>query len=130
MVPPTDTEPWSAVLVTTTSADVWTAVDWMTVLLAVLGSGLAEASKAVLLIVVPAGTFALTWTTSVNTCGPELAARVVREAVTTPKLPTGGVATVQPAGAVSDTNVVFVGSESFNCTVSASLGPAFATVTV
>ena len=56
-MPPTATEPWSAVLVTTTSADVWTVVGWMTVLLAGLGSGLAEASAVVLLSTVPAGTF-------------------------------------------------------------------------
>src|SRR5262245_31906926 len=102
----------------------------MTVLLPGLGSGLPEARAAVLLIVVPPATFALTRTTSVNTCGPALAARLVQEAVTAPKPPTGGVATVQPAGAVRETNVVFPGMASFNCTASASLGPAFATVTV
>src|SRR5262249_22161587 len=101
----------------------------MTVLLAGLGS-LAETAAAVLLRTVAEVTFEFTRTTSVQTCGPALAAKVAREAVTTPLPPTGGVVTDQPAGAASETNVVFVGRASFNCTVSASLGPALVTVRV
>src|SRR4051794_12555200 len=102
----------------------------MTVLLAGFESGPAEPIVAVLLIEVPAARLALTRTKSVNTCGPALAVSVVRAAVMTPVLPTGGVVTAQPAGAVSETKVVFADSESFNCSVTASLGPAFVTVSV
>src|SRR5437660_347403 len=97
----------------TRSADVWTAVDWMTVLFVGLGSGPAEPTVAVLLRVVPPATLALTRTTSMKTWAPAAAGKVLRTAVTTPLLPTGGVVTVQPAGAVRETKVVFVDSESF-----------------
>jgi hypothetical protein len=100
------------------------------VLLPGFGSFVAVLTFAVFAIDVFCPTLPPTRTTRVNVWAPLPAARLVRVAVTVPVPPAGGVVTVQPAGAVNDTNVVLVGMTSLSATVTASLGPAVCTVIV
>src|SRR2546423_126437 len=99
---------------------------------------------AVLLITVPAGVSALTFTTRMNVAVAPLAnasaaavtlpgavapaASVARLAVTVPVSPAAGVVRVNagPLSWVKDANVVFAGMASVIVTLRASLGPAFA----
>ena len=53
-----------------------------------------------------------------------------RVQVAVPVPPTGGVVHVQPAGAASETNVVFAGTLSVSETLVAALGPALFSVMV
>src|SRR2546423_1145685 len=82
---------------------------------------------AVLLITVPAGVSALTFTTRMNVALAPLA-NVSRLAVTVPVSPAAGVVRVNagPLSWVKDANVVFAGMASVIVTLRASLGPAFA----
>jgi hypothetical protein len=96
-------------------------------LLAALGSGVPELIVAVFVIVEPTGAPELTCTTSVN-IADDAAMRVGVVAITVPLPPTAGALTVQPAGAVNDTNVVFAGVTSVSETAVASLGPLFVAV--
>jgi hypothetical protein len=70
---------------------------------------------------VPGATSELTCTTSVNKSSvtPKLAFVQVTVSVA----PTAGAEQDQPAGEVSDTNVVFAGIASFKVTFSAASGP-------
>src|SRR5207244_1427226 len=109
---PARTGSGASTFVTATSATVWTVVVCVAELLAVFGSGLVESTVAVLLSVAPPGVLELTRTTNVKTCGPAVLARMPRAADTVPVPPAGGTVVAQPAGAVNETNVVFVGRGS------------------
>jgi hypothetical protein len=89
-------------------------------------SEVTEETVAVFVIVPLA--LVLTITTSVKTELPGASDAAVQEMV--PFAPTAGVVHVQPAGDVSDTNVVPAGSVSDIATVAALLGPALLTVMV
>jgi hypothetical protein len=78
----------------------------------------------VIMPLVPASTL----TMSVNTAPPTASEAVEQDTV--PVDPTAGVVHDQPAGDVSDTNVVLAGSVSDNATVAALLGPALLTAIV
>ena len=89
------------------------------VLLVVLASVVVVVTLAVLVIVVFPAVPGLTLTTSVNVA-EAVAARLGLVTVMVPVPPTLGVVGVQPAGAVNDTNVVFVGIVSCSDTVLAA----------
>jgi hypothetical protein len=92
-----------------------------------LRSAVPELIVAVFVMIEPTGAPELTCTTSVNVAG-DAAIRVGFVAITVPLAPTAGAVTVQPAGAVKDTNVVFAGVRSVMETPVASLGPLFVAV--
>jgi hypothetical protein len=98
-------------------------------LFAVEDSVVEVETVAVLLMTVALGTAQLTFTTSVNTALAP-AARLGLVAVTMPVPPTGGVITVQSAGAVNDTKVVLVGMVSESETLAAAAPPELVTVIV
>src|SRR5262245_22491010 len=112
-----------------TSAETATVV----VVVAELFAGVVSVGDATLdvfVIVVPLAVELPTLTTRVNVCGPLPAASVVRALITIPVQPTVGVVFDQPAGEVSETNVVPAGIASVSFTVWASLGPALFTTIV
>src|SRR2546430_17347660 len=86
---------------------------------------------AVLLIVVPLGVFALTFTTRLKLALAP-AANVAIAHVTVPVPPAAGLVQVNagPLICATDTNVVFAGVASLSEAFWASLGPAFATLIV
>lgn len=114
--------------VTERSADAATVVVATPLLSAGLGSLVADAAVAVLLITLPAVTAASTCTTSVNAALPMANVAFVQETV--PLLPSAGVVQLQPPGAASETNVVPLGKVSVKVAVVAALGPALLAVIV
>ena len=83
-----------------------------------------------MLIVVPSAVPAVTFTTRVKTLeAPEASEALVNVTVPVPPAGTESVR-VQPAGVVTDTNVVFVGTASESDKDCASLGPLLVTVIV
>jgi len=68
-----------------------------------------------------------TFTTSVMTAEPP-EARPAAVQLTAPVPPTAGAVQAHPAGALTDTNVVFGGVDSARATLTAALGPLFVTV--
>jgi hypothetical protein len=95
-------------------------------LLAALGSVVADLTAALFVITVAGGVAKFTRTTSVNVAlAPK--ARLGFVAVAVPVPPTGGVVTLQPAGAVSDTNVELAGITSVTLTLAAGCGPVLPT---
>src|SRR5215213_12026557 len=106
------------------SAEALTVVLAEPVLLVGLESGVELVAVAELLMVLPARTFAPTWTTIVKLgAAPAVAVALAKETVPVP--PTAGAVVVHPAGAVAETNVVPAGRVSERPTLCASLGPAF-----
>lgn len=103
-----------------------TTVGAVAELLALLGSGVALAIVAVLLRL-PATVGRMT---RVNVAAGAPEARVAMVHVTVPPAPTAGVVQAQPAGEVSDWNVVFAGSMSVIVSIEAGDGPALVTVIV
>ena len=71
------------------------------------GSGGTDCTEAVSLIVVSQGTFEFSLTTSAKFADPFASVATLQVIVPVP--PTAGVVQVQPAGEVSDWNVVFAG---------------------
>src|SRR5438270_431100 len=107
-----------------TSAWKLTVVVALAELLPGVGSGVAEAAVAVLVITVPVAVLASTWTTIMKAAVSPLGS--VARANTIVPVPPTGVASVrdQPAGTLAATKVVCVGSGSLTVTVCASSGPA------
>src|SRR5205823_448804 len=110
-------------------ADVATVLSTVKALSAVVVSLVVLLTLAVLLMVEPLASLALTWTTRVKVALAP-AARVVSVAVTVPVPPAGGVVAVNPAAGVKDTKVVPVGTASVSCTAWALEGPALVRVMV
>ena len=82
-----------------------------------------ELALAVFEIIVPLGTPAFTMTTRVNVAVALLAKDGMVQTIL-PVPPTGGTAEqFQPPGAASETNVVFVGTVSYNPFGAAAAGP-------
>src|SRR5438132_84560 len=93
-----------------------------------LGSVVAEAAVAVLVIIVPLAVLASTLTTTVNDSVSPYGA-VARAKTRVPVPPTAMLSVRdQPAGKDADTKVVWAGSGSLTVTVCASFGPALAKV--
>src|SRR6187200_1638995 len=110
MLPPATTVAAPAVFVTARSArSAVTVVVAVTLLLPGVGSAVADATVAVLVMTVPPAVAAPTFTTSVNEALAPLASEGLVE-VTVPVPPTAGVVDVHPAGAVNETNVVPAGT--------------------
>ncbi len=124
---PEATEVGDAVLVVTRSA--WVAVATTSAAVAALfdvfGSEIAELTTAVSLIAVPAAVPTFTLRATVNVADPT--AKLGSVQVIVPEVPTAGVMQDQPAGIVTDWNVVFPGVVSVRVAVVAVLGPALAT---
>lgn len=118
-----------AILETPTSAAVVTVVVAVAVLLAGFGSDVADTTAAEFVTVVPFAVLGLTRTTKVKVAEAPFANEPV-VAVTFPVPPTGGVVVAQPAGALSETNVVLAGPASVSDTFAALAGPALAAVIV
>ena len=107
-MPPTVSGSGASASVTERSADAATVVVAVAALLAGVGSVVADEIVAVLPSV-PAAVAASTCTTSVNAAVPIANAAFVQDTV--PPAPMAGVVQLQPAGDVSDTNVVPAGNE-------------------
>lgn len=123
---PAGTESGVPVLVTAISPDPLVVVVVAAVLLAGVGSGVGDEALAVLVIVVPAAVPGLTRTTRVIAAGvPVERLPVVHETLPVP--PTAGDVQVQPLGAVTERNVVLVGTASVSVTLAALLGPLLVT---
>src|SRR5829696_40711 len=99
------------------------------VLLPRLGSGVVLDTVAEFEMAELSGASWSTRATSVKTAVAP-GAIVLAEQSIEPPLPTAGVVQIQPAGAVSERNVVNCGRMSTRRTFAASPGPAFVTVTV
>src|SRR5207253_7462935 len=117
--------------VTARSARVCTVVEAVPVLFPGVGSVVALAAVAELLMVAPLAVLALTLTTMVKTAVSP-AATVAFEKTTLPVPPTAGADVLQPLPVVTlaDTNVVLAGTASVTVTVCASLGPLLQRLTV
>lgn len=111
-------------VVTTTGL---TVVNAVAVLLPGVGSDVEDDTFTVFVMTVPIVVPAVTWTTIVKTA-LELLTIEGLVAVKVPVVPTAGVVTVHPPGAITDTNVVLAGSVSVTDTAAASFGPALVTV--
>lgn len=114
-----------AVLVTPRSAEVATVLVFVAVLLAGSGSAVDELAEAVFEIVEPPGAAAFTFTTSVNAAVASANDELLQ--LTVPGAPTAGVVHDQPAGDVSETNVVPAGNASLRVALCAGFGPLFVT---
>jgi len=97
--------------------------------LAWFGSLVVLETDAVLLIIVPSTTLALTFTTSVKVAVAP-AARLAMLQLTVPVPPTIGVlhVNVSPVFWVNERNVVLAGTVSLSATLAASFGPGLVTV--
>ena len=106
------------------SAEVWTVVVAVPVLLAGVGSVVELAAVAEFVIVAPLAVLELTFTTIVKTAVSP-AATVPLEKTTLPVPPTAGELVLHqvPVVTTADTNVAFAGTASVTVTVWASLGP-------
>src|SRR5206468_684169 len=113
--------------VTDRSACIAIVVDAIAVLFPLAGSAVADEIVVLALIVLDAAGFTLT--TTVKLAEPP-ATNVARVKVIVPVAPTAGVVALQPAGVVTDTNVVLVGVASVTETLAASEGPALFAVIV
>src|SRR3990170_3282228 len=110
------------------SADVSpTVVVVVAELLVLEGSAVDEVTFAVLVMMVPFGVAAFTFTTRVNEALALLATLGLVQ-VTVPVPPTDGVEQVQLAAAVRDTNVVLGGTTSLKLAALAASGPELCTV--
>ena len=99
------------------------------VLFPALGSVADEATETVFVTAVPFATPVLTFTIMVNVPDVDPAMLVsVQETVPVP--PTPGERQLHPAGALSETNVVFAGTAVTSVALSAALGPMFVTTCV
>jgi hypothetical protein len=96
--------------------------------LPVFGSGVDDATVAVLLSTVPVGTLALTATTRVKVPVPTFTEAFVQ--LTVPPEPTGGVVHDQPAAELSETKVVPVGKVSVTDQEASLLGTPLPTLMV
>lgn len=111
------------VLVTDSSALVATVVVAIEVLFALLVSGVAEETIAVLVMTVPNGVAGETWTITVNVAvAPGAIAAMLQETVAPVVQLKAG-----PVSCVSETKVVPGGRTSVQLTFAASEGPALAT---
>jgi len=108
-------------VLTTEGTGFCTVVVAVAMLLARLGSALVLATVAVFVSVPPIVAAAVACATIVKLSAP--AGSVAIENVTVPAAPTAGVVTVQPGGALADTNVVLAGSGSETTTPVAGSGP-------
>ena len=106
------------------SADVFTVAVALAVLFAGVGSDVGELADAVLVIVAPLATFALTFTTTVK-AAPAPAGSELMPQLTVPPDPTAGLVHVkgEPVFWTSETNVVPAGSVSVRVAFWASDGP-------
>jgi len=113
-----------SLLVTARSAPVMTAVIAVPVLLPGVGSTVALAAVALLVMVEPLATLAATWTTMVKVA-ISLSVVVPLEKTTLPVAPTAGALVLQPVPefTTAETKVVPVGRPSVTVTVCAALGP-------
>jgi hypothetical protein len=100
----------------------FTLVCTVTVLLEALGSGVAEAALALLVILLPEPAVSCTVSTTLKFAAM---VRLAAVQVTVPIPPTGGVLQVAPVGAAL-TNVVPAGTASVSLTLSAVSGPLLA----
>ena len=100
----------------------------MVLLLAEVGS-LVVAVTDEFAVIVPAATVAGTFTTTIMSAVAPTA-RLGSVQFTFPVPPTAGVVQIQPAGADTDWNVVFVGVASVKLTPAAAAGPLFVTACV
>src|SRR5690349_15452699 len=118
MLLPAITGSGESLLVTARSAWVCTVVVAVPVLLPGVGSVVAVAATALLLMVAPLAVLALTWTTMVKTAVSP-AATVALEKTTVPVPPTAGAEVDQPVPVVTiaETNVVLAGTASVTVTV-------------
>jgi hypothetical protein len=116
------------VFVTARSADPVSVVEAVELLFAELKSAVALLIVAVLMMVVPVPP-ELVPRTSVNVAVAGLA-NVGALQVIVPLPPTAGVAQLNPAGVLMETNVVFAGMTSETTTETAGFGPLFVAVIV
>src|SRR5262245_11513995 len=126
MLLPAKTGSGESDFVTARSANACTVVVAVPVLLAGVGSTVALAAVALLVIVAPLAVVEFTFSTIVNTAVSP-GATVAFEKTTLPVPPGGGALTPQPTPVVTtaDTNVAFAGTASVTVTVCASDGPLF-----
>src|SRR5882724_13126501 len=118
------------VLLIAKSALPWTSVVAVAELLPGVGSAVVLDTVAVLLMIVLLAVPASTFTTNVKRLDP-LTASVGLVNVSVPVPPAGTASVlVHPAGVVTETNVVFVGTASESDKDCASLGPLLVTVIV
>jgi hypothetical protein len=125
-VPPAATGLGIPLLVTARSQATTTGVEIVVVLFAVVGS-LVVAVTFEVAEIVPAATVDGTLTTTTMSA-EALATRLGSLHVTVPVAPTAGEVQVQPAGAETDSNVVFVGVASVKTTPDDVAGPLLVTV--
>jgi hypothetical protein len=128
-VPPGDVEEEPGVSVIARSADK-TVTLLVAVLFAAVGSKVVEAADALPEITVPAATPAFTVTSSVNEAVPALANAEPSVHVMVPVAPAAGAVHVQPAGGVTEANVVFVGVTCVQAGAAAADAPLLVTTTV
>src|SRR5215813_10360244 len=126
MLLPANTGSGESLFVTAMSATVITEVVAVPVLFPGVGSVVAVAAVALLVMVVPLAVFGLMLTTIVNVAASS-ASDVALEKTTLPVPPTAGAVVDHPAPTVTlaETNVEFAGTASVTVTVCASLGPLF-----
>src|SRR5689334_15132693 len=124
MLLPENTGSGESLFVTAMSATATTAVVAVPVLFPGVGSVVAVAAVALLVIVAPFAVFGLILTTIVNVAASP-AKEVALEKTMLPVPPTAGALVDQPAPTVTlaETNVAFAGTASVTVTVCASLGP-------
>src|SRR5580704_1448740 len=128
MLPPAATGLGLPLLVTARLQAVLTVVTMVVLLLAEVGSLVAEETDE-LAVMLAAMTVDATFTTTMMSAEvPE--AMVGSVQVTLPVAPTAGVVHVQPAGAETEAKVVLVGVASVKLTAEAAAGPLFVTVWV
>src|SRR5438105_2232056 len=112
-------------LVMLTSAWLLTVVMALAELLPGVGSVVAEAAVAVLVIVVPPAVLEFTLTTTVKeSISPLGTGDRAKTSVPVPPATTASFR-IQPTGKLAETNVVLAGTASLTATICASLGPAF-----
>src|SRR6185436_5663760 len=118
MLPPAKTGSGESLLVTARSAIALTVVVAVPVLFPGVGSVVALAPTALLVIVVPLAVLEFTFTTIENTAISP-GATVAFEKTTLPVPPTAGALMLQPVPVVTlaDTKVVFAGTASVTVTV-------------
>src|SRR5262245_2278056 len=123
MLLPANTGSGASLLVTAMSATVFTVVVAVPVLFPGVGSVVAVAAVALLVIVAPLAVFGLMLTTIVNVAASS-ANDVALEKTMLPVPPTAGALTDHPAPTVTaaETNVALAGTASVTVTVCASLG--------
>jgi hypothetical protein len=116
-------------MLTDRSARSATVADAVALLLAGLGSSVAEETAAVLEMRVPAAAAESTRTVRENSALPPMSSAAAVQKMG-PAAPTAGVEHVQPAGELRDWNVVPAGTVSERETVAAGSGPELVAVIV